>query len=143
MNLRKHPPERRRRTTTLYAQGCCCCCCCCLHSLGGLIGSTVASVKARTEEERRTVKAYWLLFFIATGGGMASFAAQEPNFSVVSMIAALTLPAAQLFASFLVVLANMVWALDLNMLARITWKGFLWAFVGMLIMGGLLVLFAR
>ncbi len=43
-----HPAERRLRRPSVQAHvggGCCCTCCCCLHSVGGLIGAAVASIK--------------------------------------------------------------------------------------------------
>src|SRR4051812_29520885 len=37
-----HPPERRRRSEIRMCHGSCCCCCCCLHTIGGIIGASVA-----------------------------------------------------------------------------------------------------
>jgi streptolysin S family bacteriocin protoxin len=140
MNLVKHPPERRRRSVTLAAHGCCCCCCCCLHSLGGLIGSGIAGAKASTDEARRTVKVYWLIFLASVVIGFVGIVVQNyrPGSRegpiVALILTALGLPLAQLNASFLTLCAGMVWALDKPTLGRITWKGLLWAIVGALIM---------
>ncbi len=47
--LEVHPPERRSTSVVLACGGCgcgcCCCCCCCAHTVGGLIGASVASAK--------------------------------------------------------------------------------------------------
>jgi hypothetical protein len=50
-----HPPERGRRLASVPAQagpGCCCCCCCCLHSLGAIIGASMASNSGGGPEPR-------------------------------------------------------------------------------------------
>ena len=141
MKLQAHPPERRRRGVTLAAHGCCCCCCCCLHSLGGLIGGAVASTKAATPEARRTVRAYWWLFLASTATGVAGLAVQNRHEIVVALVlGAIGLPLAQLMASFLIFLAGMIWPMDLRTLWRITWKSFLWAAVGALVMAVPLVM---
>src|SRR5690349_21292142 len=49
IELIAHPPERGQRAGPVVLPcGCCCCCCCCLHTLGGLIGGLVGSVKPIT-----------------------------------------------------------------------------------------------
>lgn len=136
MNLRKHPPERRRRGVILAAHGCCCCCCCCLHSLGSLIGSAVAGVKAPpTPEARRTVRIYWIAFLLSVITGIPPlYAENNRNMTVALILAAICLPAAQWFASFLTLCASVFWTIDLPTLGRLTWKGFLWGLVGFLVM---------
>ncbi|HEX7896831.1 MAG TPA: hypothetical protein VF950_03675 [Planctomycetota bacterium] len=135
MILRKHPPERRRKSVTLAAHGCCCCCCCCLHSVGGLIGSAVAGTKTHTDESRRTVKVYWLVLLALTALTVAGATNENRgNVAVGLVITALILPGVQLGASFFTFCASMFMALDKPTLGRITWKGFLWGFIGALVM---------
>ncbi len=135
MKLRAHPPERRRRGVTLAAHGCCCCCCCCLHSLGGLIGAAVGGAGAAGEDARRTVKIYWLSFLPLAALTAASFAKMERNNVAFGLVmAALTLPGAQLMASFVTLCASVFAPIDLRTLGKITWKGFLWGLIGFLVM---------
>ena len=135
MILRKHPPERRSRSVTLAAHGCCCCCCCCLHSVGGLIGSAVASTKSTTDEARRTVKVYLLVLLALTVLTVLTVTRENrDNVAVGLVITALILPGVQLGASFFTLCAGMFLALDNPTLGRITLKAFIWGVVGALIM---------
>ncbi len=136
MKLLAHPPERRRRGTTLAAHGCCCCCCCCLHTLGGLVGAAVEAAKVSSPDGRRTVRTYWWTLLGTTVLGIAGFSMKERGgLGVVLVLAALALPLAQLNASFLTLLFSTMMPLDLRVLGRLTWKAFLWAFIGAAIMG--------
>ncbi len=134
MKLLVHPPERRRRGIVLAAQGCCCCCCCCcLHTLGGLIAGGIASAKTKSPEGRRTARAYWLLV-LATGLiGYLGLTSKEGSTAGLLLLA-LGLPLAQLNASFLTLLLSAVLPLDLRALGSITWKSFLWAVIGLIVM---------
>jgi streptolysin S family bacteriocin protoxin len=143
MNVAKLPPERRRKSVTLAAHGCCCCCCCCLHSLGGLIGSAVGGTKAHTEEARRTVKVYWLVLLGLIPLTVASLSnVDSPRFQLGLglVLTAMVLPGVQLGASFFTLCAGMFFALDIRMLGRITWMGFLWGLIGFLVMAVPLIL---
>lgn len=44
IEFQAHPPERRRHQAGVTCN-CGCCCCCCLHSLGSLIGASVAATR--------------------------------------------------------------------------------------------------
>ncbi len=143
MKLHAHPPERRRRGVVLAAHGCCCCCCCCLHTLGGLIGAAVEGSKASAPEGRKTVRAYWWTLLATTVLGVAGFAVKDrEGAGVVLVIAALAFPLAQLNASFLVLLMSTLTPIDIRVLGRLTWKAFLWAFIGAAIMLVPLLLFS-
>ena len=135
MKLSAHPPERRRRGTTLAAHGCCCCCCCCLHTLGGITGAAVEGAKTSSPEGRRTVRIYWWTLLATTVLGIVGYSLRMPGeIGVVLVLAALAFPLAQLNASFLTLLISTMTPLDLRVLGRLTWKAFLWAFVGAAIM---------
>jgi hypothetical protein len=45
--IQRHEPERAasRADAVAPAGCCCCCCCCCLHTVGGIIGGVMGSVK--------------------------------------------------------------------------------------------------
>ncbi len=134
MKVVAHPPERRRRGIVLAAHGCCsCCCCCCLHTLGGLVAGGVAGAKAKSPEGRRTARAYWLLVLFTGAVGYAGMAAKEGSGAGLLLLA-LGLPLAQLNASVLTLLLSAFVSLDLRALGRITWKSFLWAVVGLIVM---------
>ena len=133
MKLHAHPPERGRRGTVLAAHGCCCCCCCCLHTLGGVIAAAVVSVKAGPPEARRTVRVYWLSLLATVVLGLAAAAMQE-SFVVALVLGALLLPVGQLNASFFTLIVSTFVPLDLRTLGQLTWKAFLWALIGAVVM---------
>jgi hypothetical protein len=65
-----HPPERRRQSLVFVASGCCCSCCCscCLHSIGAVVGASIAGAMGAVSSasvETRAARSrgqwiYWL-----------------------------------------------------------------------------------
>ena len=148
-----HPPERKRGSTVLMAHGCCCCC---LHSVGGVAGAVVGSIRrtpdpetlttpdaVRREEElsaahRLAVKNYWLAFVIC---GFVTIVLtgllnrQDPFLG--TFLTVLLLPAVQLLASVVTLVRIRVRPPArkqecLRRLGRITLFGFLGALIGCL-----------
>lgn len=118
-----HRPERRRRSlVTLHCGGgcCCCCCCCCLHSIGSLIGATVAPKGERApagpaylpadDDEPASgvsgVSVYWwcllAVIAVAFAFGLATGHATGGLIALGAII--VLLPLLQLFASLLAML---------------------------------------
>jgi hypothetical protein len=48
-----HPPERARQGGSVVLPCGCCCCCCCLHTIGGLVGGLVGSLRPVEKRPRR------------------------------------------------------------------------------------------
>jgi hypothetical protein len=52
-----HPPERgRSRSSVPVCAGACCTCCCCLHSIGGLLGAAIGSVRLSNNPETDRIR---------------------------------------------------------------------------------------
>lgn len=119
VRVRAHPPERRPRSTSLLFAGCCCCCCCCVHSLGGLAGGIIGSIrKGKPDPEtlttdaliqkeseiqrshRYAVRVYWLALTLCGFATCVVSTIVEPREPVIGpAIIAGFLPAGQLAAS--------------------------------------------
>lgn len=158
-----HPPERRRRPGTVAACGCCCCCCCCLHSLGGIVGAAMGSVKTTApapyrprvpssksadilaEEPRsggQAIAIYWLTLLglvLATAILVGATAGGGEAGVIAVLLVALGLPLLQLGASLVawfIVLLGPVRdkGAAAERIGKITLAAFLWALAGVLIM---------
>jgi hypothetical protein len=168
VRVEAHPPERLRRARTVTLPcACCSCCCCCLHTVGGLIGGVVGSVTvlpARTrpvdpdfpfpyrrdelDEEAPVVPAgllYWmlvsLLMVLTAGWFYVDQGARNPQDLLVGLLVGIfVLPALQLGASLLTVIAVAVVYRDKANAFRRVGHITLWSFVGtlagLLLMGG-------
>jgi hypothetical protein len=164
-----HAPERGKRSGSVTAAcGCCCCCCCCLHTIGGLVGAISGSL-LRVSARPRPVDPsfpfpfrrdeldqedgsfpiaiiYWLLvLFGVFAVSVYTFfsdgtATLDPNMLWIgALIALFCLPAIQLAASLLSLIAVAVFYTDkITGLIRVG-KITLWSFVGTL--AGVLIMF--
>jgi hypothetical protein len=163
------PERRRRPNSVTAACGCCCCCCCCLHTIGGLVGAITGSLltvrprprpvdpsfpfpfrRDELDQDEGTFPIaiiYWLLVlvFIAAvsvyyflkgrSGGVL-----DPNdLFLGALIALFCLPALQLGASVLTLVAALFYMDKVSALIRVG-KITLWSFVGTCV--GILIMLA-
>lgn len=155
-----------RSGDTAPAGQCCCCCCCCLHTIGGVIGAVaagqptikptdlqpsdlpVSALKGATLEPRYSAHGlYWLLTLIISGviTTLALASERHDRAAATVLVAAIFLPLYQLGASLVawIVIAcssRVGKEVRLRHLGKITWRSFLGAVIGALVM---LPLFSR
>jgi hypothetical protein len=168
VTITRHPPEHGNAATPeVLPAGCCCCCCCCLHTLGGLIGAITGSVmhvaptpvrmdpdapfpfrRDEFEDEGPVLPVtalYWLLVLFLMSVTAVWYYIQQgatnPEALFLGLlIAFMILPALQLGASLLSLLAVALFYPTQSVPLRRVGKITLWSFVGTLIgvalMGG-------
>src|SRR6266436_4557495 len=96
VQFEKHQPERRRGIGTyLFCGGCCCC----LHTLGGLIGATVATVTIKSAPGGSVAGGYWTCLALLTAAIFLVASGSTVEFGVIATL--LFLPLAQLGLSLL------------------------------------------
>jgi hypothetical protein len=168
LTIIRHPPEHGAMATPeVLPAGCCCCCCCCLHTLGGLVGAIGGSVghipptpvrmdpdapfpfrRDELEDEGPILPVtalYWLLLlFLMSVTAVWYYINQGANnpesLGVGLVVAFMILPALQLGASILSLIAVALFYPSRSTPLRRVGKITLWSFAGTLIgvalMGG-------
>ena len=169
LTITSHPPEHGSGGAACVAPaGCCCCCCCCLHTIGGLVGAITGSVslieaqpirmadpdspfpfrRDEFEDEGPVLPIaalYWLLvvFLIGVTCVVTYFetgATQPETLGWGLFVAFMILPALQLAASLLSLLAVAVFypakSMPLKRVGKITLWSFAGTMIGLLLMGG-------
>jgi len=143
--VRRVLPERRRVQSTLLQAGAgcgcgCCCCCCCLHSVGGLVGSGIASRSADASESQ-AVKLYWAVLAISLLVATLTLSVlPDSNLAIALLVLVMVLPAVQFVAGLLALAIGLFRdEVSLARLATIWGSGILGAVAGFFVM---LVLFA-
>jgi hypothetical protein len=161
IRVQVHPPERSRQgTATTLPCACCSCCCCCLHTVGGLVGGVVGSLRPlrstprpvdpdfpfpfRRDEldEESPILPVTLLYWMLTSTLLVAVAiwfyfdqgGNNPQNLVLGLLVGLMVfPLLQLGASLLTTLGVAIFYGDkLNSLRRVGHIT-LWSFVGALI----------
>ena len=140
VEFRPLTPERRRGTTTLAQAGCgcgccCCCCCCCLHSVGGVVGALLVS-GSETEEESRSVAAFWYSFLALTLViAVIMGTTTDWGSGGILLVLALVLPAIQLGACLLAfLLGPLTGELDYSKVGKIMGYTIVGSVIGLLVM---------
>jgi hypothetical protein len=169
LTITRHPPEHGPLAAPeALPAGCCCCCCCCLHTIGGIVGAisgSVLNIPAQPVQMndpdspfpfRRDVfedegpvlpvtALYWLLVLFLCGVTsvwyyLSQGAANPENLMVGGLIALMILPALQLGASLLSLLAVAAFyparTTPLKRVGKITLWSFAGTMVGVLLMAG-------
>lgn len=167
--LDRHEAEHGARPGAGVAPAGCCCCCCCLHTLGGIIGAINGSTQRLdsrpfhfTDEKEEPFGTrrdafddeppvmpvpvlYWLLvLFLGAVTAVVTYLGSptgDPSmFGAGVFIAFMFLPALQLGASFLTMLAILVFypqrRFPLRRVGRITLWSYVGTIIGLLIMTG-------
>ena len=169
LTITRHPPEHGPRAAPdVLPAGCCCCCCCCLHTIGGMVGAITGSVVQLPAQPMRmtdpdspfpfrrdvfedegpvlpVTALYWLLVLFLCGVTsvwyyIAQGANQPEALGVGLLIAFMILPALQLAASLLSLLAVLLfypaWTVPLKRVGKITVWSFSGTMIGVLLMAG-------
>jgi hypothetical protein len=168
LTITRHPPEHGAAAAPeVLPAGCCCCCCCCLHTLGGLGRAITGSVspiaptpvrmdpdapfpfrRDEFEDEGPVLPVtalYWLLLLFLMSVTAVWYyidqgATNPESLGVGLVIAFMILPALQLGASVLALIAVAAFYPSRSVPLRRVGKITLWSFAGTLIgvalMGG-------
>jgi hypothetical protein len=168
VQIHKHEPERRRAAATTLHCGCTCCCCCCLHTIGSLIGASVAptigrgapvgsltsyydeEVPLRIRTGLSAVAFHWWLLLGLVGVGFGIPFLTDPHSSgsilIAGVIIALVLPGMQLASAVIALIVFGLWprpdrGFQLRQLGKVIAGTLLGGFAGLVAMAGIGALF--
>jgi hypothetical protein len=163
------PERGKRSASVTAACGCCCCCCCCLHSIGGLVGAITGSLltvrprprpvdpsfpfpfrRDELDQDEGTFPIaiiYWLLVLLLIAAvsvyyfltARTSGVLDPSDLFLGALIALFCLPALQLGASMLTLIAALFYMDKVTALIRVG-KITLWSLVGTVV--GILIMVA-